>query len=385
MLRELLAHVGTDRFLTQEELAESTRWVLADAWKIYASEFMGFAGSRTDAQFARLRHPAETCARPRVSPGTTIVIAGTGPSLAARVDELRRLRKRISIWTSIRGAEALTAYALSPDLVIVQHATDLDGYLTLRHLRDRDGASPLVTAPVVLAEPKTPAALLAAVSRERLAAFDPALGWGLWPATLAWLACGAGARSVALAGIDLGSREHPDPSQQPLRALLALIAEGSSVATVDAGTGAIKAGWMPRVLDDTVGPIGASQVELDGQAPWSVDERRASLEATLAQLNDHLDAAEMFRARALRSRIERTRADDGPLGEAWSIVLGWRESAPLRAAFQEDLGVTFLPRFWRHPVESVAGPLWRPILLATDELVRQRRAAEAALALEAAA
>ena len=230
---------------------------------------------------------------------------------------------------------------------------------------------------MVLAEPRTPAALLASLDPERIATFDPAYGWGLWPAALAWMACGAGARAVTIAGIDLGTPGLVDPLHAPLCSLLGLIADGSPVSTVDLGDGAIKAGWQKQVLDDTVGAGGSRDVTLDAR-PWtSREERIAALESSLVSLRDHIETAEMFRSRALIGRQARDRGHDGPLGEALAILLSWRESAAIRIAFQEDLGVTLLPRFWRQLDEPVPGPLWRPVLLATDEIVRQSHLAAA--------
>lgn len=379
MIRETLAGMGSDRHLIDRELHDVDGSVLGDAWTVYSNYFDRFTGSRMDPQFARLDHPASCIAQPKVAPDTTIVIAGSGPSLAERAADLRRLRQRLSIWTSIRGAEALAAHGITADLIAVQHSTDLDAYFTTRHLRDRDGVNPLSTAPVVLAEPKTPAALLKHVDPQRLAAFDPAYGWGLWPASLAWMACGSGAGAVSLVGIDLGdATERIDALQQPLASLLRLIALGAPIATVDAGSGPTKVGWSKRALDATVGAIGSSAVELDRSPSASLDERRAALEDILIEIDDHIDAAAMFQARALECRAAGDRRQEGPLGEAWQILLSWRESPSMRVAFQEGLGVRFLPRFWREP-NGVAGPVWRPVLLAVDEIVRQAQTARARL------
>ncbi len=380
MLRDLIARVGADRSLRNGELDSDGSPFLHPVWALYTERFDGFTGARVDSQFARLDHPARTAAHPKVGPGTTIVIAGAGPSLAARIDELRRLRARLSLWTSIRGAEALAAHGLDADLVIVQHASDLDAYLTLRHLRDRNGFTPWSTAPVVLAEPRTPAALLASVDAARIATFDPAYGWGLWPATLAWMACGAGAHAVALAGIDLGTPGVVDPLHAPLCTLLGVIADGSPVTTVDLGHGAIKAGWPVQPLDDVIDATGCRDVILDARRWTSADERLAALESSRIGLRDHLETAEMFRSRAVEARASRDRGHDGPLGEALAMLLNWRESSAIRVAFQEELGVTFLPRFWRHDEARVPGPLWRPVLLATDEIVRQSQRAAARIA-----
>ena len=52
-------------------------------------------------------------------------------------------------------------------------------------------------------------------------------------------------------------------------------------------------------LDATVGAAGSPDVTLDVR-PWpSRDERRGALESSLIRLRDHIEAASMFRARAL--------------------------------------------------------------------------------------
>jgi hypothetical protein len=299
--------------------------------------------------------------------------------VAACAEALRRLRSRISIWTSQRGAEALAVHGLTPDLIIIQHASDLDAYFTVRHLRDRDGASPIETAPVVLAEPKTPLALIERVEPSRMATFDPACGWGLWPASLAWLAAASGARAVSLCGIDLGTNAAVDPLQQPLRDLLGLIASGSSIPTVDGGAGALKPGWARQSLDATVGAGGSQHVTLAELRPVDQAERYARLRMAMTRLQDHLDAAAMFRTIAREQRAHASAARDAQLAEAWAAIMTWGQHASIRTAFQEELGVSFLPRFWRTAEPVITGPHWRPVLLACEEITQQALRAHARL------
>jgi hypothetical protein len=375
MMRQVFLRIGSDQHVGAADIETSD---FADrTWAVYRDHFECFTASRVDSQFARLEHPALPYGQPQVASGTTIVITGTGPSLVEQVPVLQRLRKRLSIWTSLRGAEALEQHGLSADLILVQHQTDLDAYLSVRHLRDRNGDNPLHRAPVVLAEPKTPAALLAGVEPARVATFDPACGWGHWPVSLAWLACGAGARAIALAGIDLGTVDTCEPIHQPLCSLLSLVALTSPVPATDLGHGAIKSGWARLPLDATVGSTGSPDVTM-ALTPWlTADERRATLTDTLDLLGEHVDAARVFRELALDRRMGRGKGADRPLAESWSILQGWGEHAPVRAAFQEGLGVTFLPRLWRRQALNVAGPQWRPVLLAADQIVRQFDAAAA--------
>ncbi len=380
MVGALIRSIGTDRHLHPDELPPvATRSLSAEMWTLYGSVFDRFTGACTDAQFARLDHPARFTAAPRVRPGTTVVIAGAGPSLSRVAPDLVRLRDRVSIWTSIRGAEALATHGLNADLVLVQHRCDLDAYLTVRHLRDRNGASPLDHVPVVLAEPRTPRALLARVPPVRLATFDPARGWGLWPASLVSLANESGAKAIALAGIDLGTRETPDPIHEPLGALLAALAFASRPATINAGGGAIKPGWPEAALASYTDPGGASAVALESTRWSSAAARRADLLQDLASLRDTLAEVTAFRALALESRAAGRRASDTRLADAWTALMSWHRSPELRRSLQEGLGATFLPRIWRQDRTDIRGPLWRPVLLATDEIWHQAAVARARL------
>lgn len=372
MPRDLIASIGTDRYLTVDDLGSgSFSRDAAVTWNTYRTHFDGFAGACLDPQFARLTHRATHAGIPRVHPGTAVVIAGAGPSLKHAAPELVRLRGHVSIWTSPRGAEALAAHDLTPDLLLVQHQNDLDAYLSVRHVRDRNGVTPIDHAPAVLAESRTPAALISRVPAARLAAFNGACGWGLWPASLAWLAASAGAEAIALAGIDLGTALAPDPAHESLRALLRLLADTTNAVTIDAG-GADKPGWVREPIARVAGGAGSRTVVME-RTPWPGPEMRLeALDAGLVGLREALESAREFRVLALEARAAHRRgAAEGRLADAWMTLLAWRRAPAMRAAFQENLGVRFLPQFWRQPAPSVAGPLWRPVLLTTDEIVRQ--------------
>ncbi len=169
--------VGSDRFLHRSEcgIAVGSGGRLDQAWELYADRFERFTGARLDPQFARLALPPLYEVVP-VLPGGTVAIVGTGPSLGASIPLIRRLRGHVSVWTSIRGAEALASHGITPDLAILQHGSDLDAHLTPRHLRDRDGRHPLEEVPTVLVEPRTPVALLAGLDPDRLGLVDAAVG-----------------------------------------------------------------------------------------------------------------------------------------------------------------------------------------------------------------
>lgn len=374
MGNDLLAAIGSDRHLCEAELGAVARDPRTpEAWDVYQRHFAAFSGARADAQFARLEHPATAIATPVVGAGTTVVIAGTGPSLATSVPAIRAHRARWSVWTSPRGAEVLMAFGLAPDLVLVQHRTELDAYLSARHLGDRDGRNVLAEAPVVLAEPRTPAVLTAGLDLDRLGTFDPAIGWGLWPASLASLAVGSGAGAVALAGLDLGTVDAPDPAFDGLRALLALIARTARVPTVDLGGGSPKPGWVIRDARE-LPDAGSAAVTL-ARVPWATrDERRHALWLAVTDCLEALGDARVFHDLATRARLAGGTSSRA-LDEAWHRLLAWRQRPRLRVALQEELGLRLLPALWRQADDRLLGPAWRPILLATDELLRQAQAA----------
>lgn len=370
-----VTNVGRDRWLTIDE----TDGDVAGVWDTYSVQFDGFTGATLDPQFARLDHPAETFGRPLVAPGTTIVIAGTGPSLAAEAGTLARIRGHLSVWTSLRGAEALATFGVRPDLILVQHASDLDAYLTARHLADRRHANPLSSAPVVLAEPRAPASLLADLPADRVTAIDPAIGWGLWPAALASLAVTSGASTVALLGVDLGAPGALDPAHAPLAALLGNIAgRAGRIATLDLGDGAVKAGWSPAMTSAVAAGSIAPPVTVSPH-PWvSRAERHESLARALDMLSDPLQSAQEYRRMATAARDGGTRRSaDAALRSGWESLLSWRSDVPMRIAIQEELGARFLPRFWRQAPDTITGPIWRPVLLAAEELLLQAERAKA--------
>lgn len=379
-LAHTLAGIGGDRLL---DLEEAQRLALDDVtglWRTYSGQFESFTGATLDPQFSGLEHPADAFARPRVPAGTTVLVVGTGPSLAAEAGTLKALRDRFSIWTSLRGAEALAALGIEPDVIFVQHASDLDAHLTARHLRDRNGASPLTTAPMVCAEPRTPAGLLAGIDKARLAALDPTIGWGHWPATLAVLAIDGGASAIGLLGIDLGTQDGVDPAHAPLAALLAHIAlRAGDAVTVDFGHRAPKVGWPSQRMRDFSADA-ARPIDWAREA-WPRAQRSDALDERLRALDGPLTLADECRALARAVRDRRPACThESRLHDLWRGLLEWRHDAALRIAVQEGLGARFLPRFWRRPMPDLAGPLWRPALLAAHELVAQAETAKARLA-----
>jgi hypothetical protein len=221
-------------------------------WAAYDDHWGRFCGAGLDPLYWHLEQPSRRTGSVHLSDTAPIAIVGTGPSLAPTLSRLKRARAGIHLFTSPRGAEALAAAGLVPDLVLVEHQSPLDAMFSVSDLAHRPMRA-MTEAPLVAATPPTPAALLASVAVDRLFVPDPLPTWGLWPATAVALAIRSGARTVALVGIDLGTLDHPDLSHEPLRALLALLAAQTPTTCVDAGpVGAAKPGWPRASIDDIV-------------------------------------------------------------------------------------------------------------------------------------
>lgn len=371
----LLEAIGSDRYLAIEECREGSAPARLEAWALYAGGFGRYCETRLDPQFHRLRHPARFVGRlePHSAP---VVVVGTGPSLGVALPDLRRLRQRVRIATSPRGAEALRAAGLVPDLVLVEHRTALDAHHSARH--GRDGLDhPLRDVPLVAAEWRTPPALLEGLGA-RVFVPDDLPTWGAWPATLAAMALQAGAARVGLLGIDLGSQTAPDPAFAPMARLLGLIAQWSPVPTLDCGTlGAAKPHWTRAPLDELAegGPCPPFSAVLR-PAP-DARSRRAAAQALVGRLEPAVE-----RSRVLLADAGRARSLDAPMKlDGAAELLSWREDRLLRIDLQEGLGLSFLPRLWRTGISTRLGDAaWRPVLLATHELVGQADALAAELA-----
>ncbi|HEY6510233.1 MAG TPA: 6-hydroxymethylpterin diphosphokinase MptE-like protein [Vicinamibacterales bacterium] len=372
----LLEAIGSDRYLAIEECREGSAQARQEAWALYASGFGRYCETRLDPLFQRLRHPARFVGRLEPHPAPVVVV-GTGPSLAVALPDLRRLRQRLRIATSPRGAEALHAAGLVPDLVLVEHRTALDAHHSARHWRDGHD-NPVRDVPLVAAEWRTPPSLIEGLGA-RVFVPDGLPTWGAWPATLAAMTLQAGATGVGLVGIDLGSGTAPDPAFAPMARLLGLIAQWSQVPTLDCGTlGAAKPHWTRAPLDELAasGPCPPFSAVLS-PAP-DAHSRRAAAWALLGRLEPTV-----ARSRVLLDVAGRTRSQDAPMAiDGVAELLSWREDRFLRVDLQEGLGLSFLPRLWRSGVSTHLGDAaWRPVLLAAHELVGQADA----LAMELAA
>jgi hypothetical protein len=371
----LLEAIGSDRYLDIEECREGSGDARADAWTLYAEGFGGYCETRLDPLFHRLRHPARYAGRLEPHPAPVLVV-GTGPSLAAAIPDVRRLRRRMRIATSPRGAEALRAVGLVPDLVLVEHRTALDAHHSARHWRDGH-ANAARGAPLVAAEWRTPASLVTGLG-ERVFVPDALPTWGAWPATLAAMALQAGASRVGLLGIDLGSRTAPDPAFTPLARLLGLIGHWSPAPTLDCGPlGASKPHWPRASLDELAADTPCPPFTALLRPAPPLEHRRADARALLERLDVHVARSRVLLAEALRAR---SHAGPAPVDGA-AELLAWRDDRALRIDLQEGLGLSFLPRLWRSGISARLGDTaWRPVALAAHELVGQADALAAELA-----
>ena len=371
MLPAFFHAIGTDRYLTSDELraAVGEHPLTWDAWSLYRTSFDGFCETRLDPQCHRLEHPARTVGKLQSMRGEPVIVFGTGPSAFASVTTLKRMRDRVRLFTSPRGAEVLAAHGLVPDLILVEHLTAIDAHHSARHLRDA-AVNPLRLAPLVAAEWRTPRALLASVAPERLFVPDPLPTWGPWPATAVALAGEAGASRIGLLGIDLGTAQQPHQAFVPLTRLLGLLARLMAADTIDCGAnGSRKRGWKVDSLDTMASDNALSPLSIDRILAPSIDDRIGAAQETRARLSAIVDQARHMLALGLRAR-----AGDSVTGleDAARDMLAWAADVDARIDLQEGLGLSFLPRMWRTGIDLALGhALWRPVVLATHELIGQ--------------
>lgn len=375
---DLVERIGADRALVPTDLGPLPRGAAAALpafWAAYTRHWRGFCGARLDPMFSALSHPARRTGAVRVAAGAPIVIVGTGPSLAPALPALRGLRRGLHLVTSPRGAEVLADAGLVADLVVIEHQTALDAQFSVGERAHRIPRG-LAAVPLVAAGASTPAALVDGLTPEQLFVPEPLPSWGVWPATAVALALGAGAARVALLGIDLGTREHPDGAHAPLADLLGLLAGATAVPCVDLGTGgAAKAHWAPGTLDAFAAGGAVAPLTLDAR-PWlTPSARHARAAAAWHRLTPLITQA----ADTLAAAVAVGDGDDSPRAvrgvvDGLASLLAAGAQVDTRADVQEGLGAVFLPRYWRDAPDGALGPrLWRAAALASHELVRQHR------------
>jgi hypothetical protein len=377
----LIKDIGADRYASRDELTwpspHDAAW-LDDVWRVYQEQFDGFTGSRLDPEFDRFTHPAPSWGALHIDGGTTMLVIATGPSLASEMDALRRVRDRVLVATSPRGAEALAAFQLAADLIVVEHASALDAHTAT----DGVTRTQWMQQAWVAAELRTPRSLIAGVPGNRLFVPHAWPGWGVWPATAVALGMSAGAGRIGLLGVDLGSPLGVAPEHMPLAAVLGLLARTGVAACVDYGPhGAVKEAWEPGDLSRLNPSARPRPLQVE---TWPIGDRHFVTEAARWRA-----AADPLLMRARQALAMAIIARDGggpdPARMAADIVRGWGADAALRTTLQEMLGVTFLPRIWRAGIDlQHPERLWRPVILAVHELVAQADRLDALLAAQEA-
>jgi hypothetical protein len=299
-----------------------------------------------------------------------VIVVGNGPSACRQMPALRRVRDRVRLFTSPRGADLLASHALVPDLVLVEHRTALDAHHSARHVHD-GGFDALATAPLVAADWRTPVSLVARVRPDRLFVPEVWPTWGLWPATAVALAADAGAGRIALLGVDLGTAEQPEPAFEPLATLLCLLARLLPGQTFDCGTGgAVKEGWPVRPIDELAAAATLRPLEIVRREAPTVEARATQAAEALERLAPVIARAQDILTLALSGRAGKP--DITALRENAADMFSWQRDRHVRLDLQETLGLSFLPRLWRGGIDLALGPaLWRPVMLAAHELVNQ--------------
>jgi hypothetical protein len=388
MLPAFFNSIGADHWLTAADASATwyTHPLMPPTWEVYQAQFQGFTGATVDPQFHRLAHPASQVGSIGLEPGSSVVVVGTGPSLRTEIHALGLVRDHVRIFTSPRGAEALLPHGIVPDLVLIEHQTALDAHHSARGSADREAAV-LARCPLVAADWRTPANLLTSVPASALFVPAPLPSWGLWPATAVALAMNAGAARVALLGVDLGTMQRRDPAYMPLVAVLELLSRLGTAVTIDCGiAGTSKAGWIKTAMMTAAGgPVTGPVVTKMRPAP-SRRERLAAARDGLLELLPVIERARAQRELGLKGRAGRAAGVAAALGPALQEMMAWGQDARIRLLVQETLGAAFLPRLWRLTVAPALGAAaWRPLLLASHELVGQAEALAAAIAMDLAA
>ena len=358
--------VGSDRYLSHVELpaeaASSTRTI----WELYDRLFGRFTGAGLDPLFNRFTHPpARRLASPVFPRGVPVVIAGAGPSLDYAVADLRRIRDRVVLTSSWRGALALQTHGLHADLVLVEQQNVFDAQAAAD---DRRFSEPPRLHPFtrVLAQPATPPDLLKDLDADACRLSDGLPTWGLWPATLTALALEADAPAIGLL------LESPPPPLLALFELLAHAAPGICRECVDGNPQ--KRGWTRTSLL-ALAEFRTAQASNVREITWRhertnallLDEARHDLSTMRPLLPDaHEALAVALQARAGNVPPDRT------LTRAIELMLAWGADPHLRTVLQRGLGLSFLPRFWRTGIRIGGDPqLWRPLVLALHEMTTQ--------------
>jgi hypothetical protein len=366
MLSPVFRAIGTDHHVDTNEVEAEVGFHphTASMWQLYQRAFDGFCESRLDPMCHRFESPVRSIGCLTMDEADPILVIGAGPSAVQSLSALSRVRPRLRLFTSPRGAALLAQARLVPDVVLVEHRTALDAHHTARTHLD-GGSDPLAAVPLVAVDWRTPRSLVANVPPDRLFVPDPLPTWGHWPATAVALAMQAGATRIGLLGIDIGTTAAPDPAFEPLRSLLELLGSISSASTMDCGPlGARKASWPVQPLESLVAPFDLFPVGVARRAAPTIEQRRNTERNAFEQISSKVTSArKILTAASTQSTHLEPLVDE---------VMSWRDDHFLRVACQDVLGLSFLPRLWRSGIDRSLGPaLWRPLVLALHEMVGQ--------------
>ncbi len=316
--------VGGDRYLSHAELPVEAAAATRTIWEIYDRLFGRFTGAGLDPLFHRFAHPpARRLAAPAFPRGVPMVIAGAGPSLDHSADELRRIRDRVLVASSWRGALALQSHGLHADLVLVEQQNVFDAQAAADDRRFGESA-PCIRSPKCSRSPRRRPSLLKDLDADACRLAEGLPTWGLWPATLAALALEAHVPAIGLV------LESPPP---PLLALLELLAQAVPGACRDCVSGTPpKRGWTRTSLQ-SFAEIWAAQTSNVREITWRHERPNAFLleEARhdLATMRPLLPDAHEALAVALQARAGNVPRDRS-LTRAIELMLAWGADPHLR-------------------------------------------------------
>ncbi len=369
---QIFSEIGTDRHLSQDEIpaSDDVREFRQRAWQVYARCFDAYTGANIDPFFYRFDNSHVPSGRPVSQGRPAILVVGTGPSLQSGIPELVRLRSRILIFTSLRGAEALQGFGISPDLTILEHSGPLETELSARNSYLAEPKAYFEPASWIALEERTPPRLIEQLDNGRMFVPEGA-GWGLWPATAVSFALQAGASKIGLLGIDLGVADAPDPAFSPLIEVLALLGSISPGLFWDCGhSGAVKPGWANASLPEFAAAQRPLPLQVTRAHRLTTNQRSQRCSRILESLKDRIDEARAGVCQARNARQQPSAAAAEGMRQWIERILGWKQNVKLRRQLQDDLALSFLPRFWRTGIDTSCGHrLWRPVLLVLNELV----------------
>ena len=365
---ELYRAIGDDRYVTPGELPPEAGDAGRALWEVYDRHFGRFTGAGLDPAFSRFVRADVPFGQPRFPAGSPVVVAGGGPGLDAAAADLRSVRSRVLVISDPPGAAALQRHGLTPDLVLIEREPggreDAPASETLM----------LGARAALLIEPSAP---LVAFERgagiRRLARDLPS--WGVWAATAVAVALRGGATRLVTLGLD-GTTDADERARTD--ALLAALAQYTDAECLEVGPQSGRAGWWPVSWPNVVPVDAPTSASLTWHDVGGTDLLRAEAERDLLFLAPLLPHAREALALARRARAGEA-VSSRDLCRAIEMLLVWGADPSIRWALQRALGLTFLPRLWRTGIDlSLGGALWRPLMLATHELVRQADALAAA-------